>query len=62
MTMFGLLSRLDAILHKILHPSHDIIWKWHESEEDKEICDGDILCKTCDKIYWCRALEKIKDE
>jgi hypothetical protein len=58
----GLLCRIEAIWHKICNPSHSIIWKYHELEEDKEICKGDILCKNCNKIFWCRALEKVKDE
>jgi hypothetical protein len=64
MTFDGLLCRIEAIWHKICNPSHSIIWKYHEFEEDKEVCpNGDILCKTCDRIYWCRTYEdKIKDD
>jgi len=46
----GFHARLEAILHKIFHPNHRLIWR----TQREEICSGDIVCDTCNKIYWCR--------
>lgn len=53
MIWYGFLARLDAIFHKIRHPRHKMSWR---SNAD-EICDGDIVCKTCNSVFWCRAQE-----
>jgi len=53
MTWYGFLARLGAILHKIAHPSHKMRWRTNMDE----ICPGDIVCETCDIVFWCRALE-----
>ena len=29
---------------------------------EDEICPGDIVCKTCDIVFWCRALDKKNDK
>lgn len=55
---FGIPARIRAILHKIIHPYHDLKWK-HNSDE---ICKGDIICKTCNLAFWCRALELTAEE
>jgi hypothetical protein len=46
--------KISAIWHKIVHPTHKIIWKYKPDEE----CDGDIVCDTCDRLFWCRAIEE----
>ncbi len=54
MTILGLSARIDAICHKIRHPHHKILWRF----DPDEICPGDIVCETCDIVFWCRALDK----
>jgi len=48
---WGLHARLDAIIHKIRHPSHKIRWRF----DADDVCDGDIICETCDVVFWCRV-------
>jgi len=50
--MYGFLARLDAILHKIRHPRHKVIWR---SDIEENVCAGEITCETCNVLYWCRA-------
>lgn len=47
-----ILAIKSIIIHKIFHPSHKIIWKISPEEF---ICPGDIVCETCDVVYWCRS-------
>lgn len=55
MTKDGILARIDAIWHKIRHPTHDLVWKDSPVMNDPEFkCEGDILCNTCNIIFWCR--------
>lgn len=51
---YGFQARISAILHKIRHPKHRLLWRTNVDE----ICPGDIVCETCDQIFWCRAQEK----
>lgn len=51
MTFLGLRARIDAILHKLLHPSHRVLWHASPSK-----CD--IACDTCSHLFWCRQVEK----
>jgi len=53
MRWYGFLARIDAILHRILHPRHDVRWRTNEGS----ICPGDIACETCNCVFWCRILE-----
>lgn len=53
MRWLGFLARIDAILHKIRHPSHDVRWRTGVGK----YCSGDITCETCSCIFWCRGLE-----
>jgi hypothetical protein len=53
MTWYGLLARIDVVLHKIRHPKHRMIWRY----KPDALCPGDIVCDTCDVIFWCRAQE-----
>jgi len=55
---WGFRGRMDAIIHKILHPLHDI--KWRTDADD--VCDGDIICETCDYIFWCRVYDLSQEE
>lgn len=55
---YGFLGRLDAILHKIRHPSHKMAWRANVDE----LCTGDIECSTCSICFWCRALERNQKE
>ncbi len=50
----GFQARVDAILHKILHPTHSVKWRTNEGD----ICPGDIACETCNQVFWCRMLGK----
>ena len=49
----GLRARIDAIIHKILHPKHDVQWRINVGN----LCKGDITCETCGHIFWCRWIE-----
>jgi hypothetical protein len=51
MTFNGFVARLQAITHKIFNPKHKVIWRTRADE----VCSGDIVCETCDRIYWCRS-------
>ena len=55
---YGIRARIDALFHKIRHPSHKILWKTCADE----ICDGDITCETCNVIFWCRAQDLTQKE
>jgi hypothetical protein len=59
MTISGIQARIEAIVHKILHPTHKIIWKYDPA---LPICDGDIYCENCNKAFWCRFYDKSKAE
>jgi len=48
----GISARLRAVFHKISHPMHKMRWR-------KDDCD--IICETCERIYWCRLLEQEVD-
>jgi hypothetical protein len=51
----GILARIHAVCHKILHPTHKLLWKNSPILNDPEFkCAGDIVCETCDIIFWCR--------
>lgn len=54
MSYNGITARLQAIFHKILHPKHKVLWR---ADADK-ICPGDIICDTCDIIFWCRIQDR----
>lgn len=53
MRWYGFLARIDAILHKIRHPRHDVRWRMNIGKS----CSGDIICETCSIAFWCRGLE-----
>jgi len=55
MSWEGFLARAWTILHKILHPTHIIIWKDGPAPEIG--CAGDIICETCDMLIWCRSYD-----
>ena len=48
------LARLSAIAHKIRHPSHKLVWRKDPHEDSMFRCEGDIVCDTCDILFWCR--------
>jgi len=51
----GIIARIEAVCHKILHPFHKLIWKLDPISDDPEFkCEGDIVCQTCNVIFWCR--------
>jgi hypothetical protein len=55
MTLDSILARLSAILHKIRHPDHKLLWKHNPVLDDHDIrCEGDIVCESCKKFFWCR--------
>ena len=55
MTLDGILARLQAIWHKVCHPSHKILWNFDPVIDDPEFNhNGDIVCAKCDKVFWCR--------
>ena len=58
MNLDPIICKLQAIWHKIIHPTHKLIWIY----KPDEICDGDIVCDTCNIIFWCRALELSQEE
>jgi len=58
MTFTGFLARIDAICHKIWNPKHDLKWRI----DADELCDGDIVCKTCGIIFWCRYYDLSYEE
>ena len=47
----GIVARIRVVFHKTFHPSHNVLWRTNIDE----ICTGDIVCKTCGVVYWCRA-------
>jgi len=53
----GFGARIDAVLHKIRHPKHEVRWRANADE----YCPGDITCETCGCIFWCRAVEKERE-
>ena len=53
MRWHGFLARIDAILHKIQHPQHDVRWRVGACRA----CSGNITCETCGIAFWCRGLE-----
>lgn len=54
MRWLGIQARIDVILHKIVHPTHNL--KWTTNKE--ELCPkGDIVCETCNINFWCRSLD-----
>ena len=53
MRWYGFLARIDAMLHKICHPKHDVRWRVNIGKS----CSGDITCETCEIAFWCRGLE-----
>ena len=55
MNIHGIIARITAIVHKILHPTHKLVWK---CDPQDTICDGDIVCETCETIFWCRYYDK----
>ena len=55
MSLEGILVRLEVIWHKICHPHHTIIWRHNPVLDDPDFkCEGDIVCHTCNQLYWCR--------
>ena len=50
--LLGFRARLEAIKHKIRHPKHKILWR---DNVEEGVCKGDIGCKTCGQLYWCRG-------
>ena len=54
MRWLGFVARIDAILHKFLHPTHNVRWRTNEGS----ICPGDIVCETCNHVFWCRLLNR----
>lgn len=53
-TWLSFQARVDAIWHKIWHPTHRVKWRTNEAN----ICPGDIACETCNQVFWCRMLGK----
>lgn len=52
MTCFlGMRARLDAGICWL--KGHDVQWRANVDE----VCEGDILCDTCDCMHWCRAMD-----
>jgi hypothetical protein len=62
MTFNGIIARINAIIHKLLNLNHYIIWRYLDKDDDKNICEGDIVCQTCNIIFWCRYYDKSKKE
>ncbi len=58
MTWYGFSARVNIIWHKIIHPTHNVKWRVDVGKE----CDGDIVCETCDTIYWCRLHDLSTEE
>lgn len=56
MNRLGFHARCKAILHKLFHPTHKILWRTGMDE----MCSGDITCETCQRIYWCRFYDLSK--
>lgn len=54
-------ARASGVWHWLR--GHDLRWEYRTSEEDKEVCAGDILCEGCPDAspgstgigIWCRA-------
>lgn len=63
MTLAGIFARIDAVWHKITHPKHKISWKDDPILDDPYfVCEGDIVCKTCNKLFWCRYYDLSKSK
>ena len=61
MTKDGIIARIEAICHKIRHPTHKLVWKFEPVSDDPDFkCEGDIICSDCDRIYWCRFYDDPK--
>ena len=58
MKLIGFRARIDAIIHKIFHPTHNLQWR---VGADK-VCDGDIICETCSLCFWCRVHDLSNEE
>jgi hypothetical protein len=43
---YGVRARVDAICHKLRHPSHRLLWRANGC------C---IDCYTCNHVFWCRS-------
>jgi hypothetical protein len=55
MTLDGILARISAIWHKVIHPRHKLVWRSDPVLDDPEFkCEGDIFCETCEMFFWCR--------
>jgi len=46
-------ARIRAILHKLTHPGHELVWR----RLDDSPCPGDIVCETCNSLFWCRLYD-----
>ena len=61
MTLTGLKARGEGLIHAAFNPFHD--FKWRDNPDD--IYGGDVVCRTCMEVFWCRyadlSLEEIKD-
>ena len=48
----GFWARMSALWHRIRHPWHFMVW----CTPAEELCRGDLICHTCNCIFWCRKI------
>ena len=51
MSVTGARMRLYSLWH--IARGHKVYWRVGADD----ICDGDIVCGTCNLLIWCRALD-----
>jgi hypothetical protein len=54
----GFWARMSALWHRIRHPWHFMVW----CTPAEELCRDDLICHTCNCIFWCRAQELSQEE
>jgi hypothetical protein len=52
MTYYGVTARLEGVWHMLR--GHRVLWSTHAV---KDFCVGDIVCESCNRVIWCRALD-----
>ena len=58
-TLAGFAARLRAVAHKCLHLTHRLEWRTGGfSNPETGTCTGDIICRTCGRLYWCRWYDR----
>ncbi len=51
MFFHAMTARLLAVFHLLL--GHKVTWRGNKDE----VCGGDISCRNCHLIFWCRMFD-----